>query len=390
MPDPEMLTPEFEKMLHQERVFATVNLDNIHYNIRHVREAIPKKTKIMAVIKADGYGHGAVRIAQELSTVDAVWGYAVATIDEALDIIEQGIGKPVLILGYTFPSTIPLAVEYGIRISLFDMESARLLSETAQRSKRKALVHIKLDTGMGRIGIQPDKEGLDFVKCVHDMPGIEIEGIFTHFARADEYDKTPSKEQFSRYTSFIDTLHEEGIDIPLKHCANSASIMELPYTHLDLVRSGIITYGLLPSDEVDESRIKLKPAMEIKSSVIHVKDVPAGTPISYGGTFITSHPSRIATLSVGYADGYPRCLSDKGCVLLYGKRYPVVGRVCMDQMMVDVTGNDLVKPGDLATLVGCDGDECITMEEFAEKSGRINYEAVCDIGKRVPRVYIRN
>ena len=181
-----------------------------------------------------------------------------------------------------------------------------------------------------------------------------------------------------------------GIDIPLKHCANSASIMELPFTHLDLVRSGIITYGLLPSDEVDPSKIKIKPAMEIKTSVIHVKDVPAGTPISYGGTFVTKHPSRIATLSVGYADGYPRCLSDKGCVLLYGKRYPVIGRVCMDQMMVDVTGNNDVKPGDLATLVGIDGDEQITMEEFASLSGRINYEAVCDIGKRVPRVYIRN
>ena len=377
-------------MLHQERVFATVNLDNIHYNIRHVREAIPKKTKIMAVIKADGYGHGAVRIAQELSMVDAVWGYAVATIDEALDIIEQGIGKPVLILGYTFPSTIPLAVEYGIRISLFDMDSAKLISETAVRSNREALVHIKLDTGMGRIGIKPDDEGLRFVKEVTALPGIKVEGIFTHFARADESDKTPAREQYARFSTFVDDLHDMGIDIPLKHCANSASIMELPFTHLDLVRSGIITYGLLPSDEVDPSKIKIKPAMEIKTSVIHVKDVPAGTPISYGGTFVTKHPSRIATLSVGYADGYPRCLSDKGCVLLYGKRYPVIGRVCMDQMMVDVTGNNDVKPGDLATLVGIDGDEQITMEEFASLSGRINYEAVCDIGKRVPRVYIRN
>ncbi len=376
-------------MLHQERVFATVNLDNIHYNIRHVREAIPKKTKIMAVIKADGYGHGAVRIAQELSMVDAVWGYAVATIDEALDIIEQGIGKPVLILGYTFPSTIPLAVEYGIRVSLFDMDSAKLLSETALRSGRDALVHIKLDTGMGRIGIQPDEKGLEFVKNVVEMPGIQVEGIFTHFARADELDKEPARLQYERYKNFIDALGDMGIRIPLKHCANSASIMELPYTHMDLVRSGIITYGLLPSDEVDAGRISLKPAMEIKASVIHVKDVPAGTPISYGGTFITQHPSRIATLSVGYADGYPRCLSDKGFVLLYGKRYPVIGRVCMDQMMVDVTGNDLVKPGDLATLVGVDGDECITMEEFASLSGRINYEAVCDIRKRVSGVYVR-
>ena len=322
--------------------------------------------------------------------VDAVWGYAVATIDEALEIIEQGIGKPVLILGYTLPSTIPLAVEYGIRVTLFDMESAKMLSETAVRSKKPALVHIKLDTGMGRIGIKPDDEGLGFVKDVMGLPGIRVEGIFTHFARADETDKEPAKQQFERFTGFVDRLKAMGIEIPLNHCANSASIMELPYTHLDLVRSGIITYGLLPSDEVDPARIKIKPAMEIKTSVIHVKNVAEGTPISYGGTFITRRPSRIATLSVGYADGYPRCLSDKGCVLIYGKRYPVVGRVCMDQMMVDVTGNEDIRPGDLATLVGIDGDEQITMEEFASLSGRINYEAVCDIGKRVPRVYIRN
>ncbi|MBR3525421.1 MAG: alanine racemase [Lachnospiraceae bacterium] len=377
-------------MLHQERVFATVNLDHIHYNIRRIRERIPKHCKIMAVIKADGYGHGAVRIAQELSGVDAVWGYAVATIDEALEIIEQGIGKPVLILGYTFPSTIPLAVEYGIRLTLFDMDSARLLNETAERSGKKAKVHIKLDTGMGRIGIQPDESGMEFVREVAALPGVEMEGIFTHFARADETDKTSAREQYARYSRFCDRLESEGIRIPLKHCANSAAIMEMKETHLNLVRSGIITYGLRPSEEVDLSGMKLKPAMEIKASVIHVKEVPAGTPISYGGCFVTERPSRIATLSVGYADGYPRCLSDKGSVLLHGKRFPVVGRVCMDQMMVDVTDADDVRQGELATLVGQDGDECITMDEFAESSQRINYEAVCDIGKRVPRVYIRN
>ncbi|MCR4643411.1 MAG: alanine racemase [Lachnospiraceae bacterium] len=377
-------------MLHQERVFATVNLDHIHYNIRRIRERIPKHCKIMAVIKADGYGHGAVRIAQELSGVDAVWGYAVATIDEALEIIEQGIGKPVLILGYTFPSTIPLAVEYGIRLTLFDMDSARLLHETAERSGKKAKVHIKLDTGMGRIGIQPDESGMEFVREVASLSGVEMEGIFTHFARADETDKSSAREQYARYSRFCDRLESEGIHIPLKHCANSAAIMEMKETHLNLVRSGIITYGLRPSEEVDVSGMKLKPAMEIKASVIHVKEVPAGTPISYGGCFVTEQPSRIATLSVGYADGYPRCLSDKGSVLLHGKRFPVVGRVCMDQMMVDVTDADEVRQGDLATLVGQDGDECITMDEFAESSQRINYEAVCDIGKRVPRVYIRN
>ena len=381
-------------MLHQERVYASVNLDNIRYNIRQIREYIPKKTKIMAVIKADGYGHGAVRIAQELANVDSVWGYAVATIDEALEIIEQGIGKPVLILGYSFPITLPLAVEHGIRITLFDMDSAKYLSEIAQRFHKTAYVHIKLDTGMGRIGIRPDEEGVRFVKEVAALEGVKIEGLFTHFARADEADKTSAEEQFARFDRFSQLLEFEGIHIPLKHCANSAGIMEMRKTHLDLVRSGIITYGLLPSDEVDAHRIHLRPAMEIKSSVIFVKDVEAGTPISYGGTFTAQRKSRIATVSIGYADGYPRCLSGKGEVLIRGQRFPVVGRVCMDQMMIDVTdaGKDFgdIMVGDTVTLVGRDGAECITMDDFAASSGRINYEAVCDIGKRVPRIYILN
>lgn len=377
-------------MLHQERVYASVNLDHISYNIRKVREHIPRSCKIMAVIKADGYGHGAVRIAQELSSNDSVWGYAVATIDEALEITEQGIGKPVLILGYTFPSTIPLAVEYGIRMTLFDIESARLISAAAERLKKRAPVHIKLDTGMGRIGIRPDKAGVELVKEIAELPGIFIEGIFTHFARSDEEDKGFTEEQLARFNGFDRLLSSEGIHIPLKHCANSAAIVDMPKTHMNLVRSGIITYGLAPSDEVDITRLKLKAAMEIRSSVIYVKEVPTGSTISYGSTFVTARPSRIATLSVGYADGYPRCLSGRGEVLIHGRRFPVIGRVCMDQMMVDVTEDPTVVQGDTATLVGSDGDEHISMEEFAEKSGRINYEAVCDIGKRVPRVYIRN
>ncbi len=381
-------------MLHQERVYASVNLDNIRYNIRQIREHIPKKTKIMAVIKADGYGHGAVRIAQELAAVDSVWGYAVATIDEALEIIEQGIGKPVLILGYSFPITLPLAVEYGIRVTLFDLDSAKYLSELVQRFGKKAFVHIKLDTGMGRIGIKPDDEGVAFVKEVAALPGIEIEGLFTHFARADEADKSFANAQFDRFDRFAQLLEFEGIHIPIKHCANSAGIMEMRKTYMDLVRSGIITYGLLPSDEVDPLQIHLRPAMEIKSSVIFVKTVDPGTAISYGGTFTTQRKSRIATVSIGYADGYPRCLSGKGEVLIRGQRFPVVGRVCMDQMMIDVTDADpkqgAIVVGDSVTIVGRDGEECITMDDFAASSGRINYEAVCDIGKRVPRIYIRN
>ncbi len=374
--------------MHEERVYAAVDLSNIRHNIAEIYRHTKGCSRIMAVIKADGYGHGAKRIAEALLNADEVFGFAVATIDEALELSAMPVKKPVLILGYCFPSGYREAVENDIRLTIFDRKSAEQLNAAAAGLDKKAKIHIKLDTGMGRIGIKPDSEGRELVRDIAGLENIEIEGIFTHFARADEADKSYANKQLQVFKDFVESLRDFGIEIPYPHCANSAAIMEMPDTWFKLVRSGIITYGMMPSDEVKAGDLNLKPAMEIRSSVIFVKDVPAGTAISYGGTFVTNAPSRIATVSVGYADGYPRSLSGKGEVLIRGHRYRVAGRVCMDQMMVDITGNTDIEAGDPVTIVGRDGDDEISMEEFAAMSGRINYEAVCDIGKRVPRVYL--
>lgn len=376
-------------MLNTERVSATVNLNNIRYNIEQVSERIAKGTGIMAVIKADGYGHGAVAVARTLAGMDSVWGYAVATIDEAMEIVHIGCEKPILILGYVPPSMYGLAVTNSIRIPVFDLHSASKINAVAGQLGMKCKVHIKVDTGMGRIGIDPSDRGLEFVRQVSLMGNLEIEGIFTHFARADEKDKENALHQAKLFKDFTAKLEDEGIHIPLKHCSNSAAIIDMPDLHMDIVRSGIITYGLWPSDEVDRHNIDLKPAMEIKSAVIYIKDIDKGTPVSYGGTYVADKTTRVATVSIGYADGFPRSLSNKGVVLIKGKRYHVIGRVCMDQLMVDIEMNDEISVGDVVTIVGRDGDEEITMDEFAALSDRINYEAVCDIGKRVPRVYTR-
>ena len=276
-----------------------------------------------------------------------------------------------------------------IRPTIFRQDMAVSLSEEALRQGKKLKVHIKVDTGMSRIGIFPDDTGLAFVKQVMDMPGLEIEGIFTHFARADEKDKTSALEQFERFTSFTKRLEEElSLEVPLKHCANSAAIMELPETGLDLVRAGIALYGLWPSEEMDKDRTALHPLFSLYSHLVYVKTVPAGTPVSYGGIYVTDKKRRIATVPVGYGDGYPRGLSEKGEVLVRGKRAPILGRVCMDQFMVDVTDIPEAGEGDLVTLVGVDGTECITMEELGTLSGRFNYELACDLGSRIPRVYL--
>jgi len=270
------------------------------------------------------------------------------------------------------------------------MDMAEELSETAVRLRKALKIHIKVDTGMTRIGIRPDEEGVLFVKRLMELPGIEIEGIFTHFARADEKDKTSARAQFEAFTAFTERLERElSLYIPLKHCANSASIIELPETQLDMVRAGIILYGLWPSDEVNRETVKLRPLLSLYSHIVSVREVPAGTSVSYGGTYVTDKRRRIATVPVGYGDGYPRGLSGKGTVLIRGRRAPVCGRICMDQFMVDVTDIEGVKEGDLVTLIGSDGGERITMEELGELSGRFNYELACNLSGRVPRIYRR-
>jgi len=377
-------------MEHYDRVWAEIDLDAIGFNIESIKKNINENTKIVAVIKADGYGHGAVMIAKRLESDSRVWGFAVATAAEAMELRNSGIQKPILILSYTFASDYQELIKKEVRLAVFTFEMASALSETAQKLGECCKVHIKVDTGMTRIGVQPDSDAIELIKRISELKNIEIEGVFTHFARADEKDKTKAYEQLDKFKSFIKQIEETtAIKIPIKHCSNSAGIAELPEANMDMVRAGIILYGLWPSKEVQEGgKIELRPALSLKSKVIYVKTVPAGREISYGGTFTTKRETRVATICIGYGDGYPRSLSNKGYVLINGQRAPILGRVCMDQFMVDVTDvTGEVQTGSVVTLIGKDGEETITMETLGALSERFNYELACDLGKRIPRVY---
>ncbi|MCR5108672.1 MAG: alanine racemase [Lachnospiraceae bacterium] len=373
--------------MSKKRVFAEISLDAVRENIKNMHSMTDENTKMIIVIKANGYGHGALKIAEGLENTDYVFGYATATAEEAFNLRDNGVKKAILILGYTFPDNYTEMIEEDIRPTVFKSETAIQLNETAKRLNKKAKIHIKVDTGMSRIGFTCDEEGLKNIEEINKLPNIDIEGIFTHFARADERNKDNVKEQLSKFLGFVKKCEERGISIKYKHASNSAGILELKEANLDIVRAGITVYGLWPSEEMDRSRIKLIPAMKIKSSVVYIKILPAGIPISYGGTYITDKDTRVATIPVGYADGYPRSLSNKGYVLIRGKRAPILGRVCMDQMMVDVTDIPEAKEYDEVILLGAMGDESITAEDIGKLSGRFNYEFVCDISERVPRVY---
>ena len=370
------------------RVHAEIDLDAILYNMESMHENISNKTKIMAVIKADGYGHGAVEIAEILEPLDYLYGYAVATVEEGLILRNHGIKKPILILGYAFPDQYDDMIRAGIRPTVFTKEMAEELSQTAKRLDMDCKIHFAVDTGMSRIGYQVTEEAADEMAQLAALPHIMVEGIFTHFARADEKDKEHTYRQIELFREMISMMEKRGVEIPIQHCSNSAGIVEIPEANMDLVRAGITLYGLWPSEEVDKSRIDIRPALTLVTHVAYVKELPAGREISYGGTYVTEEPRMIATIPVGYADGYARGLSNKGDVLIHGKRAPSRGRVCMDQFMVDVTDIPDVKSGDEVILIGRDGDECITMEEVGERSGRFNYEFVCDLGKRIPRVFV--
>lgn len=380
-------------MRHYDRAWAEIDLDALQFNIKSIKEHIDHKTKIIAVIKTDGYGHGASHIAHVLEDEEQVWGYAVATAEEAFSLRESRIQKPVLILGYTFPYSYEQMIREEVRATVFTYEAAKELSEAAGTVGKNCRIHIKVDTGMTRIGIHPDEEGVALVQRISELPGLEIEGIFTHFATADEADKTKTYHQMTLFREYAGRIeHTLGISIPMKHCSNSAGIAEIPEANMDAVRAGIILYGLWPSDEVQaDETIQLKPLLSLKSRVVYVKMVPKGQEISYGGTYTTTRDTRVATICIGYGDGYPRSLSNRGYVLIKGRQAPILGRVCMDQFMIDVTDIDSpVRVGDPVTLIGRDGDACITMERLGALSGRFNYELACDIGKRIPRVYKRD
>lgn len=369
------------------RTYAQINLDAVNHNINNVIDKIGSNAKLLAVIKADAYGHGAVEIGKLLE--DRCSFFGVACTAEALELINAGLTRPILILGYVSPCEYPKIVKHNIRIPIFSLEDAKALSEEAVRQGKTVPFHFCIDTGMSRIGFQVNEESADICKKISALPNINAEGLFSHFATADEKDLTKAMAQRSKYIDFDNMLRDRGINVEIRHLNNSAGIMVFD-NYFDMVRSGIITYGLYPSEEVDKSLLNIKPVLQWKTHISHIKTLPAGREISYGGTYKTTADTVIATIPVGYADGYPRSLSNKGRVIINGRYAPIVGRICMDQFMVNVTDIPDAKVGDCVTLVGTDGDACLSMEEVSNLSGSFNYELPCRISRRVPRVYIKN
>ncbi len=375
-----------EAIQAEERVVAEIDLAAIRANLSAIHARLGDRTPVMAIIKADAYGHGAVRVAHAIDDLVAAYGVAVA--EEALELREAGIRKPILILGYVEPCRYRELVRNHISPAIFSYEAAAALSEAAVLERREATLHLAVDTGMTRIGFHPTDESIAVIRRIAALPGLYIEGMFTHFACADMADKTSARRQHDLFVDFCGRVSHAGICIPIYHCSNSAGIMEFDDAHMDMVRAGILLYGLYPSDELDQSVLKLEPALSLRARITHVQHVPAGTGISYGSTFVTACDSVIATVPVGYADGWPRALSNKGRVLVHGQFAPIVGRVCMDQFMIDVTDIPGVRPGDTATLIGKDGANEIPIEEPAALAGSFQYELPCVLSKRIPRRYL--
>ena len=371
-----------------ERAYAQIHLDRIEENMKAMQAKLAPGTKLFGVVKADGYGHGAVPVAK---TIDPyVFAYAVATAEEAIQLRRYGITKDILILGVVPAGWYKELIGQDICMTVFQYDKAKQISDVALEMGKKAKIHIAVDTGMNRIGFVPDESSADCVKEIASLPGIELCGMFTHFARADEFDKSYTELQLQKFIKFREFLNMRDVEIPIVHCSNSAGIMELNNTGMDAVRAGITIYGLYPSDEVDREQLKILPAMELKSFITYVKEVEAGSAVSYGGTYVADKKMTIGTVGIGYADGYPRNASGKGHVLVCGKKVPILGRVCMDQLMIDLTEVPEAVEGSVVTLLGRDGDQEISMDELVGYSGGFHYEIPCVIGKRVPRLYVRN
>jgi alanine racemase len=369
------------------RSWVEIDLDRLASNIGEVRKILSPSCQLMAVVKADAYGHGVKETARVMREC-GVGRFAVATAYEGIELRNTGITEPILILGYTSPDMAVETVGYGLTHTVFDTECAIALSEAARGNGSITKIHIKIDTGMSRIGFLPEEGSLEKILKISELPGLEIEGIYTHFAKADSADPRDTLIPFGRFLDFCGSLENAGLAIPVKHAANSAAAIRFPETHLDFVRCGIALYGLDPAPGIDYERIPLEPVMVFKARVILVKEVPAGTQVSYGGIFTTTRPSQLATLSVGYADGYTRRLGMRSSVLLNGQRAPVVGNICMDQCVADVTDIEgPVKANDEAVLIGRQGGETITAGELAAATGTIDYEVVCAVSRRIPRVY---
>jgi alanine racemase len=372
------------------RTWAEINLDNIAHNVKEIQRLVGKRTEIMAVVKADAYGHGVLETVSTLIENGAS-RLAVSMIDEAIQLRKIGIDVPILVLSHTNPERADELIKYQITQTVYSHDMAKVLSDEALRQGTRAKVHIKIDTGMGRVGFPPGYSAVKAVVEIQKLPGIIIEGIFSHFASADEKDSSYTMHQMELFESIISELNRIGILIPIRHISNSAAILQYPEFSMELVRPGIILYGIYPSEEVGKDKADLKPAMTLKTNIAMVKWVEAGTAISYGRKFTTTRRSLIATLPVGYADGYSRLLTGKSRVLVNGQFAPVVGSICMDQCMIDITGIEGdVKTGDEAVLLGRQGDREITAQELADHIGTIPYEITCIIGKRVPRVYYKD
>lgn len=376
-------------MKKYSRVCAKVDLDAVEYNIEKMKENLRDGVKMTAVLKADGYGHGAVQIARLLSEKEYIWGFAVATADEAVILRKAGITKPLIVLGSVFPEHLEEMIRLDVRMTVYTKDRVEDLSKLAEKLQRPVYIHVKIDTGMSRLGYMPGEDSASEIASFKALPYVVMEGMYTHFAKADETDKEFTKKQMEDYLWMKDRLQEKGVEFAYYHCSNSAGIIDIPEANLNLVRAGIATYGLYPSEEVKKENVPLKPALELISHVAHVKWVDPGTPVSYGSTFVTEKKTKIVTVPVGYGDGYPRSLSNRGYVLIKGKKARILGRVCMDQFMVDATKIEDVKYGDEVVLIGSSGEEILPVETLSVLSERFNYEFVCDLGKRIPREYIR-
>ena len=371
-----------------KRVYAKINLDNIQKNIQSIKSKFSNKVAVMGIVKANAYGHGAVEVARAMCD-SGVNYFGVAAIDEAIELRQSDISLPILILGQIFKQDFCTAIENDITCTIVDIDTAKRLSAVAVSMNKKVKIHIKIDTGMGRIGFQPDDDGYNQVKEIFTLDGLLVEGIFTHFACADHIDKTSTNNQKQKFLQFFQKLKDDGYSIPICHMYNSASVIDLDENCGDMVRCGIMAYGLYPSEDVSRD-FTLYPAFEFKSSISFVKNVEKGFTISYGSTYVTEKPMKIATVPVGYADGYPRYLSSKGEVLVHGKRCPILGRICMDQFMIDVSHIPQVNIADEVTLIGTDGNETITVEDICHPEYRFNYEFCCLITPRVQRIYIKD
>lgn len=372
---------------------AEINLDHLRANYNAFREALPDHMKLLACVKANAYGHGAVEVARELQQLGAAY-LSVAFLDEALELRQGGISGPILVLGYTPPEAVEIAYEYDVTITLFSSEVLQAIKALPVKPEKPLKVHIKIDSGMGRLGLLPGEDAISFIEEALSLPQVVVEGMFTHFARADEENKDYTLGQYRRFQGVADALRDKGYHIPIIHTGNSAAAIDTPELSYNMVRVGIGLYGLYPSDEVNRKTVSLRPVMTLKTKLVYVKNLPPHSGISYGTKYVTKQEERIGTLPIGYADGFSRMLSGKAEVLIRGRRVPVVGNICMDQCMVSLKSfaeeAEQIKAGEEVVLIGQQSGECITADELAAKLGTIHYEVVCMIAHRVPRLYIRD